>query len=69
MIQMDLFSINGEYHLFYQFRPFYPVEGELKLVYWAHLKSDDMINWKICYRLHLHLVNGMKVMGVIQEVQ
>lgn len=36
-------NINGEYHLFYQFNPFYP-KG--KKVYWAHVKSTNMVNWE-----------------------
>lgn len=35
-------NINGEYHLFFQFNPFYPGK---KLVYWGHFKSKDLINW------------------------
>lgn len=36
-------QINGEYHLFYQFNPFYP---EDKKVCWAHLRSKDLITWE-----------------------
>ncbi|WP_040213988.1 glycoside hydrolase family 32 protein [Clostridium polynesiense] len=36
-------EFNGEYHVFYQFNPFYPGE---KMVYWAHVKSRDLINWE-----------------------
>ena len=36
-------KINGEYHLFYQFNPFYPQE---RCVCWAHVKSKDLINWE-----------------------
>jgi len=39
-------QINGEYNLFYQFRPFYPNEEGRKLTYWGHLKSKDMVNWE-----------------------
>lgn len=35
-------QINGEYHLFYQFNPLYPYS---KRVYWAHVKSSDLVNW------------------------
>ncbi|AGK96039.1 glycoside hydrolase family 32 protein [Clostridium pasteurianum] len=35
--------IDGEYHLFYQFNPFFP-EG--KKVYWGHIKSTDLVNWQ-----------------------
>ncbi|WP_287825944.1 sucrose-6-phosphate hydrolase [Clostridium sp.] len=36
-------NINGEYHLFYQFNPFFPKD---KKVYWAHVKSTDLVNWE-----------------------
>lgn len=36
-------DINGEYHLFYQFNPFYPND---KKVYWAHVKSSNLIQWE-----------------------
>ncbi len=34
---------NGEYHLFYQWHPF---SCEHKDKYWAHLSSQDLINWQ-----------------------
>ncbi|WP_259473071.1 glycoside hydrolase family 32 protein [Clostridium estertheticum] len=37
-------QFNGEYHLFYQFNPLYPKD---KIVYWAHVKSSDLIHWSI----------------------
>ena len=34
---------NKEYHLFYQHNPFAPQYGKM---YWGHMSSSDMINWK-----------------------
>lgn len=36
-------NIKGEYHMFYQFNPFYP---DYKLTYWGHFKSKDLVNWE-----------------------
>lgn len=36
-------NFKEEYHIFYQFNPFYPAG---KKVYWGHYKSSDLINWQ-----------------------
>ncbi|KHD37800.1 sucrose-6-phosphate hydrolase [Clostridium acetobutylicum] len=38
-----LIEINGEYHVFYQYNPFYPDE---KHVCWGHFRSKDLITWE-----------------------
>ncbi|MFV3010930.1 glycoside hydrolase family 32 protein [Clostridium botulinum] len=35
-------QFNGEYHLFYQFNPFFP---EYKQTCWGHYKSEDLVSW------------------------
>lgn len=37
-----LVVVDGTYHAFYQFGPFFP---ERKLVYWGHATSSDLLNW------------------------
>lgn len=36
-------QFNGEYHIFYQYNPFYPEE---KTIFWGHVKSKDLTNWQ-----------------------
>lgn len=38
-----LIEIAGEYHVFYQYNPFYPEE---KHVCWGHFRSKDLITWE-----------------------
>ena len=34
---------NGEYHFFHQWYPFGTTHG---MKHWAHLKSNDLVNWE-----------------------
>lgn len=34
---------NGEYHLFYQYHPYFSKWGPM---HWAHVKSKDLVNWE-----------------------
>lgn len=38
-----LIYYRGEYHIFYQWNPFFP---GTKHVYWAHVKSKDLVHWE-----------------------
>ncbi|MBV4418421.1 sucrose-6-phosphate hydrolase [Clostridium tyrobutyricum] len=38
-----LIYYRGEYHVFYQWNPFFP---ENRKVYWGHMKSRDLIHWE-----------------------
>ena len=39
-----LVVIDGVYHVFYQFGPFFPRE---KAIYWGHASSTDLVSWNV----------------------